>query len=94
MTNTKKNIQHTIAVFGSLTIDLFVQPSESQIITTTTEHSEKMLFALPHGGKISAEHIQEHFGGGSSNVGVSFSRLGNEVSAFGMFCCSRQTRSS
>ena len=76
--NTKK-----IAVFGSLTIDLFVQPSESQVITMTTENSEKTLFALPHGGKISAEHIQEHFGGGASNVGVSFSRLGNEVFAFG-----------
>ena len=75
--------KYKIAVFGSLTVDLFVQPSESQILTTTTEHSEKSLFALPHGGKISAEHIQEHFGGGASNVGISFSRLGNEVFCFG-----------
>lgn len=74
---------HKIAVFGSLTVDLFVQPSESQIITTTTEHSEKSLFALPHGGKISADHIQEHFGGGASNVGTSFARLQNEVFCFG-----------
>jgi ribokinase len=72
-----------IAVFGSLTVDLFVQPSETQIITQSTENTAHSLLALPHGGKISAEHIQEHFGGGASNVGVSFSRLENSVTCFG-----------
>ena len=74
---------HTIAVLGSLTIDLFVQPSETKIITQMTEEFSESFFALPHGGKISAEHIQEHFGGGAANVGVSFARLGNTVSCLG-----------
>ncbi len=74
---------YKIAVFGSLTADLFIQPSESQIITKSSENFSESLFALPHGGKVSANHIQEHFGGGSSNVSISFSRFGHQVFCFG-----------
>ncbi len=72
-----------ITTIGSLTVDLFVQPSETQIITRSTENGSESFFALPHGGKVSANHMQEHFGGGAANVGVSFARLENQVECLG-----------
>lgn len=69
----------TIAVFGSLTQDLFLKPTESHVI----EHDGSVLFALPHGGKVTTEYLEKHGGGGAANVATSLSRLGFMPSIFG-----------
>lgn len=68
-----------IAVFGSLTKDIFVLPSQNKkIVLDNIEY-----FALPYGGKVVAENIEEHFGGGASNVSIGLQRLGHETFIFG-----------
>ncbi len=65
-----------IAVFGSLTLDLFIRPSQTQVISHVSEYERSDFLAFPHGGKIVADHIEEQFGGGASNISVSLARLG------------------
>ncbi|MEI7511304.1 MAG: carbohydrate kinase family protein [Candidatus Peregrinibacteria bacterium] len=72
-----------IAVLGSLTVDLFVRPAETRIISQISEHERSDFLAFPHGGKIGASEIQEQFGGGASNTAVSFARLGFSPCVFG-----------
>lgn len=72
-----------IATIGSLTIDLFVQPQESSIISQVSEHTKKEFLALEHGGKIVADSIKMHLGGGASNTAVSFARQGFESHIWG-----------
>ncbi len=62
-----------IAVFGSLTKDIFVLPRHNKKII----QEGKEYFALPYGGKVIAENIEEHFGGGASNVSIGLQRLGH-----------------
>ena len=75
--------QKKILVFGSLTIDLFVRPSDSSVISHIMENDRTDFLAFPHGGKITADRIEECFGGGASNVAMSFSRQGFSPSVAG-----------
>lgn len=72
-----------IAVFGSLTEDLFVAPSFTSVLTQSDEHQKKSFMMLPYGGKVSAEYIETHYGGGSANVAVALSHLGFITASFG-----------
>jgi ribokinase len=77
-----KNAQK-ILVFGSLTVDLFARPKDSSVISHITENNRKDFLAFPHGGKITADQIEECFGGGGANVGLTFAKHGFSTSVAG-----------
>lgn len=76
--------QTKIAVFGSLTEDLFVEPEQAQIMTMELKTGEKQKYmVLPYGAKLSAQYLETRYGGGCSNVSVALSCLGYSTMAFG-----------
>lgn len=72
-----------IAVFGSLTEDLFVDPYGMEIMTMVSENQQKSAFVLPYGAKLTAKHVETHYGGGCANVAVALSKLGFSAIPFG-----------
>lgn len=78
-----QTIQKKIAVLGSLTEDLFVSPHQTEILTQASESKKTSYMMLPYGGKISAEYIETHYGGGAANVAVSLSTWGFAPMVFG-----------
>lgn len=75
--------QKKVAVFGSLTEDLFVFPHQTEVFSVASPTMQASYLALPHGGKLTAEYIETHYGGGAANVAVSLSSWGVSSMVFG-----------
>jgi sugar/nucleoside kinase (ribokinase family) len=72
-----------IAVFGSLTQDLYIYTKDNLIISEEYKNKKTKWYALPYGRKLSASYIEKHCGGGAANTSISFKKLGLESIVFG-----------
>lgn len=72
-----------VAVFGSLTQDLYIYTKDNLIISQEYKNKKTKWYALPYGRKLAASYIEKHCGGGAANVGISFKRLGLDSIVFG-----------
>ena len=73
---------YDVITVGSATVDVFVK-TESDLIKFKTVHGEDDFIAYPTGSKILITDLQFMIGGGGTNTGVSFSRLGFKVGYVG-----------
>lgn len=74
MTNPK------IFTIGGATFDVFVHTKDQAIMEFMTPESRDKWLCLKHGGKIKVKEVIETFGGGATNTGVAFARMGFDVS--------------
>lgn len=66
---------YDVISFGSATFDVFAK-TDSELITIKTVKSTEELIAYPSGSKILMKKLEFCVGGGGTNAGVCFSRLG------------------
>ncbi|MFH1439387.1 MAG: carbohydrate kinase family protein [Candidatus Woesearchaeota archaeon] len=71
---------YDIITVGSATIDVFVK-TDSELIKIRSRTSEEDLIAYPCGKKVLIEQLDFMSGGGATNTGVCFSRLGLKTGA-------------
>ncbi|MBI4150480.1 carbohydrate kinase family protein [Candidatus Woesearchaeota archaeon] len=68
-------IAYNVITVGSATIDVFAK-THSELIKIRTETSAETLICYPSGSKILIHNLQFLTGGGGTNTGTSFARLG------------------
>ena len=68
-----------IFTIGGATFDIFVQSKDQGIMEFMTETDREKWLCLKHGGKIKVREVVETFGGGATNTGIAFSRMGFDV---------------
>lgn len=73
---------YDVITVGSNTVDVFAQ-TDSELIKIKTRDSEEELLAYPLGTKILIEDLEFMIGGGGTNTGVAFSRLGLKTGYLG-----------
>lgn len=72
-----------IFTIGGATFDIFVQAKDQAIMEFSTADSRDKWLCLKHGGKIKIDEITETFGGGATNTGIAFARMGFDTSFVG-----------
>jgi len=73
---------YDVITVGSATIDAFAK-TEAELINIKTSKEEEALIAYPCGTKILINNLDFHTGGGGTNTGVAFSRLGLKTAFLG-----------
>lgn len=66
---------YTVVVFGSATLDFFIETHPKILVESSIKHRNQLM-AYPLGAKILVKNLKEFTGGGGTNTAVSFSRLG------------------
>lgn len=79
----KVNMSYDIITIGSATVDVFVK-TDNQLIRMKTKSCEEDLIAYPCGKKVLIEQLDFMTGGGATNTGVCFSRLGLKTACLGV----------
>ncbi|MBN2087190.1 carbohydrate kinase family protein [Candidatus Peregrinibacteria bacterium] len=69
-----------IFTIGGATFDIFVKAKDQAIMELSTPDDRNKWLCLRHGGKITIDAVIETFGGGATNTGVAFARMGFDVS--------------
>ncbi len=72
-----------IFTIGGATFDIFVQAKDQSIMELSTADSRDKWLCLKHGGKIRVDEVIETFGGGATNTGIAFARMGFDASVVG-----------
>ncbi len=72
-----------IFTIGGATFDIFVQAKDQAIMELSTVDDRNKWLCLKHGGKIRIDEIIETFGGGATNTGIAFARMGFDTSFVG-----------
>lgn len=65
-----------IFTIGGATFDIFIQPHDHGIMLFKTPDKRKEWLCLEHGGKVKVDEVLETFGGGATNTGIAFARMG------------------
>ena len=65
-----------VVCVGSATQDVFIKSDLSKIIRVSDVLAEKDFLCYDYGSKVNIDHIEFLSGGGATNTGVSFARLG------------------
>lgn len=73
---------YDIITIGSNTVDVFAK-TDSELIEIKTKDSVEELIAYPLGSKILITELEFKIGGGGTNTGVAFSRLGLKTGYLG-----------
>jgi ribokinase len=68
-----------IFTIGGATFDIFVKAKDQAIMEFTTPEDRDKWLCLKHGGKITVQDVVETFGGGATNTGIAFARMGFDV---------------
>jgi sugar/nucleoside kinase (ribokinase family) len=68
-----------IFTIGGATFDIFVHAKDQAIMEFATQEERAKWLCLRHGGKIKIKEVLETFGGGATNTGVAFARMGFDV---------------
>jgi len=68
-----------IFTIGGATFDIFVHSRDQGIMEFSTPEEREKWLCLKHGGKIKVKEVVETFGGGATNTGIAFSRMGFDV---------------
>jgi len=78
----KKGITKKMKVItiGGATQDIFITHKDPKMLRLYSKKTKKEFLILEEGSKIEIEGLSYHTGGGATNAGTSFSRLGFEVS--------------
>jgi ribokinase len=74
---------YDIITIGSATIDVFLK-TDNELIKIKTNKCEEELIAYPCGKKVLIEQLDFMTGGGATNTGVCFSRLGLKTACLGV----------
>ena len=72
-----------IFTIGGATFDIFVKAKDQAIMELSTADKRDKWLCLKHGGKITIDEIVETFGGGATNTGIAFARMGFDTSFVG-----------
>jgi len=72
-----------IFTIGGATFDIFVKTNDQAVMSFATPDKAEKYLCLKHGGKVKVEHVIETFGGGATNTGVAFARMGFDSSFVG-----------
>ncbi|MBN2096538.1 carbohydrate kinase family protein [Candidatus Peregrinibacteria bacterium] len=72
--------QPKIFTIGGATFDMFIRAHDHGIMEFKTAQETHDWLCLEHGGKVKIDEVHETFGGGATNTGVAFARMGFEVS--------------
>ncbi len=73
---------YDVITVGSATIDVFAK-TEAELVSIKNGKSQETLIAYPSGTKILITGLDFHTGGGGTNTGVAFSRLGLKTAFLG-----------
>ena len=65
-----------IFTIGGATFDIFVEPHDHGIMRFSSEESREQWLCLDYGGKVRVDEVHETFGGGATNTGIAFARMG------------------
>ncbi|MGE5707160.1 MAG: PfkB family carbohydrate kinase [Bacteroidota bacterium] len=65
-----------IITLGGATHDVFVRSNLAKVLRVRDEETESALLCYDYGAKVNVDHIFHTVGGGATNTGVSFSRMG------------------
>ncbi|MCK5604060.1 carbohydrate kinase family protein [Candidatus Pacearchaeota archaeon] len=68
-----------IFTIGGATFDMFIKAHDHSIMRLKDQESSKSFICLDYGGKVKIDEVRETFGGGATNTGVGFSRMGFDV---------------
>ncbi len=71
-----------VLTIGGATQDHYLRTEGADTMNIEREHGELSYLLLKAGAKIEVNEILSLIGGGATNAGVSFARLGNEVATF------------
>ncbi|MBT4823966.1 carbohydrate kinase family protein [Candidatus Woesearchaeota archaeon] len=74
---------YDVITVGSATVDVFVK-TDNELIRIKTKTCQEDLIAYPCGKKVLIEQLDFMTGGGATNTGVCFSRLGLKTACLGM----------
>lgn len=74
---------YDVITIGSATVDAFVKTTGEDLIDIKTPTSEEVFTCYPLGSKILIKDLQFMTGGGGTNTGVSFARLGLRTAYLG-----------
>ena len=72
-----------IFTIGGATFDIFVKAKDQAIMELSTTDDRNKWLCLKHGGKIRIDEVVETFGGGATNTGIAFARMGFDTSFIG-----------
>jgi ribokinase len=70
-----------IFTIGGATFDLFVHTKDQAIMNMEKPDKKEKWLCLKHGAKIKIADVVETFGGGATNTGVGFARMGFDVAS-------------
>ncbi len=68
-----------IFTIGGATFDMFIKAKDHSILKFLEQDSSKEYVCLDYGGKVKIDDVKEAFGGGATNTGIAFARMGYEV---------------
>ena len=74
---------YDVVTFGSATVDVFAQTSDSDAIRMCTENGCEDLLAYHPGDKVLLEDLHVDIGGGGTNTAATLKRLGHAVAYAG-----------
>jgi len=68
--------QPKIFTIGGATFDMFIRADDHGVMEFKTAQETHDWLCLEHGGKVKIDEVHETFGGGATNTGVAFARMG------------------
>ena len=75
-------INKKILTIGSATLDLFIHYDKPEVIDLKKNNLVKTYLLLEQGCKLDIQDINYYTGGGATNTGIAFKRLGFEATSF------------
>ncbi len=69
-----------IFTIGGATFDMFIKADHHALMDFKTPDEHHDWLCVDYGGKVAIKEVHETFGGGATNTGVAFARLGFDVS--------------
>lgn len=72
-----------IFTIGGATFDIFIKAHDQAIMRITTPEERDEWLCLRYGGKVIVDSVVETFGGGATNTGVAFARMGFDANYVG-----------
>jgi len=69
-----------IFTIGGATFDVFIHAKDHSILKFLEADSSKSFVCLNYGGKVKIDEVKETYGGGATNTGIAFARMGFDVS--------------
>lgn len=84
MTTQTPPPDYDILTFGSLTVDMFLRPSEMSSVVWSTKDDRKTFFVLPAGEKLKVDESIKQCGGGTANAALGLAKLGLHPAPFGV----------